>query len=49
MAIVSVLTGSYVDIPDAASARRDFDEWLCSEPETIDPDKQALMIALGLR
>lgn len=43
------MSGQQVDIPDLWQARREFDQWLASEPERIDPDKQALLVALGLR
>jgi hypothetical protein len=49
MMFLAMTSGQQVDIPDIWQARREFDQWLASEPERIDPDKEALLVALGLR
>lgn len=49
MMFLAMTSGQPVDIPDIWQARREFDQWLASEPEKYDPDKDALLVALGLR
>lgn len=50
IAAMAILMGANIaDVSTVEDARREFREWLVSEPETYDPDKDALLIALGLR
>lgn len=41
--------GADVEIPDWWEVRAEFDAWLISEPPRVDPDREVLMRALGLR
>lgn len=38
-----------VEIPDWGKVRRDFDKQLAAEPESVDDDKDTMLLALGLR
>jgi hypothetical protein len=47
-AVVARAIGSDVDIPMIDDVRAEFDAWLCSEPELVDPDMATMRYALGL-
>lgn len=41
--------GSDVEVPEWFTVRADFDTALAAEPERIDPDREAMLEAVGLR
>lgn len=48
-ASVARASGADVDIPSWTEARAEFDEFLFSEPDPVDTERQMQLMALGLR
>lgn len=41
--------GGEVDLPDVEAELRVFDEALTADPEALDPEREELLVAVGLR
>jgi len=48
-AVLARALGSSVEVPDWFELRADFDETLAEAPKRVDPKRNAMLVAIGLR